>query len=129
MNNSSDWDVPVELGARAVSASESPPLHEQAVQGVAWSLIRLAVALLSSAAIVVAARALGPYNTGAYSYALWVVATIAAVSALSFPDATVKYVSEYLGAGNEDRARQVARRLVSIQFVTVVMIAIGGCIV
>ena len=129
MNNPADWDVPVELGVRAVSTAESPPLHEQAVHGVAWSLIRLLVALLSSAAIVVAARSLGPFNTGAYSYALWVVATIVAVGALSFPDATVKYVSEFLGAGNEDRARQVARRLVSIQFVTVVTIAVGSCAV
>jgi O-antigen/teichoic acid export membrane protein len=61
------------------------------------------------------ARILGPERLGYFNFIMWLTAMSGGLACLGIPQATGKYMAEYLGAGNRGMARAIYQRSLWIQ--------------
>lgn len=88
----------------------------KAVTNVFFNGFRLAIGLCASVCTsAILARSLGPADTGLYSYAMWIVASLGVVANGGLPAALTKYVSEYVGRGDALTAARICKRLLVVQ--------------
>lgn len=116
-----------DLPGLAIDPAASPPVPspvpmssaQRIPANVLFNGARIAVSLAAALfASVIVARSLGPVDMGLYSYVMWLIRLVAALSNLGLPAALTKYTSEYLGRGDAGMARHLAWRLLRVRFVT-----------
>lgn len=75
------------------------------------------------------ARTLGPQNMGVYSYAMWIVGTLGILANVGLPAALTKYVSEFMGSGDNATAVRVGKRLLRTQLIVALIVAgLAACL-
>jgi O-antigen/teichoic acid export membrane protein len=98
----------------------------KAVKNVILSGMRLLAGMIAAVCTsAIMARKLGPENMGIYSYGMWLVGTLGTVANCGIPAALTKFVSEYIGNGDTGTAVRVGKRLLLVQLVLAMCIALG----
>jgi len=65
---------------------------------------------------------------GLYGYAMWLVGTLGVLANIGLPSAITKYISEFVGRGEEATAARIAKRLLWVQFLVAVSLsALTAC--
>lgn len=74
------------------------------------------------------ARALGPEKLGYYSYISLITHMTGGVASLGIPGATLKYMGEYLGAGDANTARSIFQAAMKMQVLFSTLVSILGLV-
>lgn len=98
-----------------------------ALRNTALNAIRfiaiLAANLLSSALV---ARALGPTDTGIYTFVVWLGGILAVTATAGLPGALTKYIAEYAARGRRDLAVALTRRMLRPALWAVLGLGLAG---
>ena len=102
----------------------SRPHANSPLRNILFSGARLVVSAGATICVsAIMARTLGPQNLGVYSYAMWIVGTLGILANIGLPAALTKYVSEFMGSGDQATAVRVGKRLLRIQLIAGLIVA------
>jgi len=103
--------------------------NERALRNILANAVSLVVRFGSGFAVsVIVARKLGPHLMGRYTFVLWYAGILVAISSLGLPDTATRYIAEYHGRGQRARAALVARKLLSLQVATAIVVTLAGAL-
>lgn len=73
---------------------------------------------------ILVARYLGPEMMGEYSFVIWLIGILITFVGLGFPNTITKFISEFIGSGDEKSAQAVYAKLTQVQLIIALLATI-----
>ncbi|MBW2183998.1 MAG: flippase [Deltaproteobacteria bacterium] len=101
------------------------PISVNIFKNSSWNLILfISQGLAGVFASILIARYLGPTLMGEYSFIIWLVGIMVILAGMGLPNTITKFISELTGSGNKETAQAIYARLLQIQCIVPLFIAI-----
>ena len=91
-----------------------------------WNVILFGSYGITGIAIsILIARYLGPEMMGEYSFIVWLIGLLVTCIGLGLPNTITKFISEFMGSGDEKAAQVVFAKLTQIQLIIALLITLS----